>query len=407
MPGPWVRLCLARGSESATRAPPAHVRPGWSWNDGRLRRLTSRSPVPFRKTIEEREPAPILAPRTMESIREDARGSPPPPERLPIPLPTRRSSHVCRDLRASRDASIPPWPSKMPGCGSTPPVDLEPGGPMKLLLALAVGAALYLVPSAAFAGERILTAFDGKDSLRWQTVNDGVMGGRSQGDSSRTRERNPALRRRDLAREQRRLQQHSHPPPGPAARRLRRPRDPRPRRRADLQAQPAHERHLELDRLLGRLRDHGGRVDHGADPVLEVGSDDLRPEARRPPAQSLVDQLRGLHALRQEGGPLLARGRLDRRVPGHAGARDHAADRRAATIVETAQAGRQLQDPARRREGRGPGRCALGGGPADRLRADRRGVRQAARRAPSRTCSSPRTGTPCARCSCTTWSRAT
>ena len=36
------------------------------------------------------------------------------------------------------------------------------------------------------AEERILTAFDGKDPLRWQTVNDGVMGGRSQGDSSRT-----------------------------------------------------------------------------------------------------------------------------------------------------------------------------------------------------------------------------
>ena len=57
---------------------------------------------------------------------------------------------------------------------------------MKLLLALAVGAALYLFPSAAFAGERILTAFDGKDSLSWQTVNDGVMGGRSRGGSSRT-----------------------------------------------------------------------------------------------------------------------------------------------------------------------------------------------------------------------------
>jgi uncharacterized surface protein with fasciclin (FAS1) repeats len=43
-------------------------------------------------------------------------------------------------------------------------------------------------PSRPPASERILTAFDGKDSLRWQTVNDGVMGGRSRGDSSRTRD---------------------------------------------------------------------------------------------------------------------------------------------------------------------------------------------------------------------------
>ncbi len=59
---------------------------------------------------------------------------------------------------------------------------------MKLSFALAVAVAVFLLPGSAFAGERILTAFDGKDSLRWQTVNDGVMGGRSQGDSSRTRD---------------------------------------------------------------------------------------------------------------------------------------------------------------------------------------------------------------------------
>ena len=58
---------------------------------------------------------------------------------------------------------------------------------MKYALALALFAAFGLFSSPALAEARTLTAFDGKDALRWQTVNDGVMGGRSQGDSSLTR----------------------------------------------------------------------------------------------------------------------------------------------------------------------------------------------------------------------------
>jgi NADH dehydrogenase [ubiquinone] 1 alpha subcomplex assembly factor 1 len=58
---------------------------------------------------------------------------------------------------------------------------------MKHLFALIVAAAICVLSSAALADERILTAFDGKDSLRWQTVNDGVMGGRSQGNFLQTR----------------------------------------------------------------------------------------------------------------------------------------------------------------------------------------------------------------------------
>ena len=58
---------------------------------------------------------------------------------------------------------------------------------MKYLSASLLAASISLLSGYAFAGERILTAFDGKDSLRWQTVNDGVMGGRSRGDSLRTR----------------------------------------------------------------------------------------------------------------------------------------------------------------------------------------------------------------------------
>ena len=45
-------------------------------------------------------------------------------------------------------------------------------------------AALASLPSLAFADTRVLTQFDGKDDLRWQTVNDGVMGGVSRGDFS-------------------------------------------------------------------------------------------------------------------------------------------------------------------------------------------------------------------------------
>ena len=59
---------------------------------------------------------------------------------------------------------------------------------MKLLLVSGLAVALVLLSTAAFADTRTLTAFDGKDALRWQTVNDGVMGGRSRGDSSLTRD---------------------------------------------------------------------------------------------------------------------------------------------------------------------------------------------------------------------------
>ena len=38
----------------------------------------------------------------------------------------------------------------------------------------------------AGASERPLTTFDGTDTLRWETVNDDVMGGRSQGGWERT-----------------------------------------------------------------------------------------------------------------------------------------------------------------------------------------------------------------------------
>ncbi|MCA8924696.1 MAG: CIA30 family protein [Planctomycetes bacterium] len=58
--------------------------------------------------------------------------------------------------------------------------------PTSLLLSAAAAVAL---PALALAADsRTLTAFDGKDSLRWQAVNDGVMGGRSQGDSARTKD---------------------------------------------------------------------------------------------------------------------------------------------------------------------------------------------------------------------------
>lgn len=58
---------------------------------------------------------------------------------------------------------------------------------MKNLFPLALTSTFCLLSGSASAGDRTLTGFDGKDSLRWQTVNDGVMGGRSKGDSSRTR----------------------------------------------------------------------------------------------------------------------------------------------------------------------------------------------------------------------------
>ena len=46
---------------------------------------------------------------------------------------------------------------------------------------LCLGAALMSAPLGAEAGERVLTGFDGTDGLSWETVNDGVMGGRSRG----------------------------------------------------------------------------------------------------------------------------------------------------------------------------------------------------------------------------------
>jgi transforming growth factor-beta-induced protein len=54
---------------------------------------------------------------------------------------------------------------------------------MKNLLILTVVAMTGLFSSSALAGERTISAFDGEDSLRWRTMNDGVMGGRSQGDA--------------------------------------------------------------------------------------------------------------------------------------------------------------------------------------------------------------------------------
>jgi uncharacterized surface protein with fasciclin (FAS1) repeats len=57
---------------------------------------------------------------------------------------------------------------------------------MKSRIAILLAVVIGLLSSLAVAAERPLTAFDGKDSLRWQTVNDGVMGGRSRGDSTRT-----------------------------------------------------------------------------------------------------------------------------------------------------------------------------------------------------------------------------
>jgi transforming growth factor-beta-induced protein len=55
---------------------------------------------------------------------------------------------------------------------------------MKNLLILTVAAMTGLFSSPALAGERTITAFDGEGSLRWQTMNDGVMGGRSRGDAT-------------------------------------------------------------------------------------------------------------------------------------------------------------------------------------------------------------------------------
>ncbi|MFT5289169.1 MAG: transforming growth factor-beta-induced protein [Planctomycetota bacterium] len=55
---------------------------------------------------------------------------------------------------------------------------------MKKLLILTVAAMTGLFCSPVLADDRTLASFDGEDSLRWQTENDGVMGGRSQGDIS-------------------------------------------------------------------------------------------------------------------------------------------------------------------------------------------------------------------------------
>ena len=51
----------------------------------------------------------------------------------------------------------------------------------KLPLVPALCLGMLAFPADAEARERPLTRFDGTDSLRWQTVNDGVMGGRSRG----------------------------------------------------------------------------------------------------------------------------------------------------------------------------------------------------------------------------------
>ena len=53
-------------------------------------------------------------------------------------------------------------------------------------ITLALAVLTPLLASAAIAEERLLTSFDGEDALSWMTVNDGVMGGVSQGGSSIT-----------------------------------------------------------------------------------------------------------------------------------------------------------------------------------------------------------------------------
>jgi transforming growth factor-beta-induced protein len=55
---------------------------------------------------------------------------------------------------------------------------------MRLAMACLIASIIGLLPALASAGDRTITTFDGQDSLRWQTVNDGVMGGRSQGGPS-------------------------------------------------------------------------------------------------------------------------------------------------------------------------------------------------------------------------------
>lgn len=81
-------------------------------------------------------------------------------------------------LRGFQNATI------SPAAGCSTPLTYH----MKKILMLTVAALTGLLSNPALGSDRTIAAFDSEDSLRWQTVNDGVMGGRSRGGPSTSKD---------------------------------------------------------------------------------------------------------------------------------------------------------------------------------------------------------------------------